>query len=254
MLLPENSGFFLQGSAMGFQSKKKRCVLTGKRLVFCAVGVVFIAASCGRNSAGIPKSAVAPRKSVTVRVSGDTLLTPAQQDTLLAFARRSIAHFLKTGSGLAMPAVSDSTLLKRMGCLIKVTVDTMTRGTSGYILPVKSLAAAVTELAMRAATGGRRFEPLKPKELGRAVIQISVVSEPVTISRDSEVKVQRHGLLLMSEGIIGAILLVDDVVQSGSASAAIDRLLALSKMTRKDWDPSKTAIKTFSVQVFQENP
>jgi AMMECR1 domain-containing protein len=239
---------------MGLQSKKKRYILAGKRLVFCAVGIIFCAASCGCDSAGIPRSAVAPRKSVTVKVTGDTLLTQAQQDTLCAFARRSIAHFLKTGSGLAMPAVSDSTLLKHRGCLIKMTVDTMTRGTSGYILPVKSLAAAVTELAMRAATGGRRFEPLKPRELGRAVIQISVVSEPVTISRDSEVKVKRDGLILMTEGIIGAILLVDDVMQSGSASAAIDRLLALSKMTRKDWDTSKTAIKTFTVQVFQENP
>jgi AMMECR1 domain-containing protein len=239
---------------MDFLGKRGLYRAAGRYFFICAVGMAFLAASCGRDAGGVPKSAAAPRKGVTVRVTGDTLVTAVQQDTLLALARRSIAHFLKTGSALAVPAFSDSALLKHMGCLIKVTVDTVTRGTSGYILPVKSIAAAVTELAMRAATGGRRFEPLKAKELGRAVIQISLVSEPVAINDASEVKVQRHGLILKYEGDVGAILLVDDVIESGSANAAIDRLFALAKMTRKDWNPPRVDVRVFSMQVFQENP
>ena len=144
-------------------------------------------------------------------------------------------------------------LLKNRGCLVKLIVDSLTRGTSGYILPVKELAEAVTELSMRAATGGQRYDPLKPQELARTIIQISVVSEPVTVRSVSEVKVHQHGLVLKYEGAVAGILLVDDVIQSGTAGAAIERLLNLNRMTKKDWVAPKVEIQTFSVQVFQES-
>ena len=242
---------------MDLQKKNVRFARSGKQLVFLAIGMAFLAASCGQKSEGgktaVPASALIPRKSVTLRVTGDTLLTVAQQDTLLALARRSIAAFLRTDSVPPPPQVSDTALLNYRGCLVKLTVDSATRGTSGYILPVKQLAGGVTELAMRAATGGQRYDPLKPQELARAVIQISVVSEPVTIRSEAEVKVHQHGIVLKSEGAVAGILLVDDVIQSGSAGAAVERLLNLNRMTKKDWVAPKVEIQTFSVQVFQES-
>jgi len=242
---------------MGLQNKNIRFVLSGKQLVFLAIGMAFLAASCGQKSEGgkaaIAKSALIPRKSVTLRVTGDTLLTGAQQDTLLALARRSIASYLQTGSVPPQAPVNDSVLLKNQGCLVKLTVDSLTRGTSGYILPVKRLAEAVTELSMRAATGGQRYDPLKPQDFARTIIQISVVSEPVTVRSEAEVKVHQHGLVLKSEGAVAGILLVDDVVQSGTAGAAIERLLNLNRMTKKDWVLPKVEIQAFSVQVFQES-
>jgi AMMECR1 domain-containing protein len=242
---------------MGLQNKNIQFVRYGKQLVFLAAGLAFFAASCGQKSEGgkasVAGSALIPRKSVTLRVTGDTLVTGAQQDSLLALARRTIAGFMRTGSVPPPSLVNDSTFLKNRGCLIKLTVDSMIRGTSGYILPVKPLAAAVAELSMRAATGGQRYDSLKPQELDRTVIQISVVSEPVTIKNEAEVKVQQHGLVLKYEGAVAGIMLVDDVAQSSSAGDAIERLLNLNRMTKKDWVPPKVEIQTFTVQVFQES-
>jgi AMMECR1 domain-containing protein len=200
----------------------------------------------------VPESALTPRKGVTVNVSGARQLTDAQQDTLLAIARQSIAYYLQTGDTPPAPSLTGSELFKNRGCLVKLTVDGKTRGTSGYILPVKELAAAVAELSMRAATGGGRFEALKRKELAATLIQITVVSDPVTISGEAAVKVKKHGLVLMSGEAVAGILLPDDVNQSGSAGAAIDRLLSLARMTRNDWKPPEIAIKAFTVQVFEE--
>jgi len=226
-----------------------------KRFIFWVIGAALLVASCGHKSdveTTIPESAVMPRKGITVNTTGESLLTDAQQETLLAIARRSIAYYLRTGSNPPDPTVSDTALLKNRGCLIKLIVDGKTRGTSGYLLPVKRLAAAVAELAMRAATGGGRFDALKPQELARTIIQITVVSEPVTISKDAEVIIKRHGLVLMYQERVAGVLLTDDVIQSGSSGVAIDRLLSFNRMTRNDWKSPGVKIQTFTVQVFQE--
>lgn len=200
----------------------------------------------------VPESAITPRKGVTVSITDVRMLTDAQQDTLLAIARQSIAYYLQTGTMPPVPQQTASDLFKSHGCLIKLTAAGKTRGTSGYILPVKELAAAVAELSMRAATGGERFDPLKRKELAGTVIQITVISDPVVIKKETEIKIKKHGLVLISGEIVAGILLPDDVSQAGSGGAAIDRLLSLARMTRDSWKPPTVAIKTFTVQLFEE--
>ena len=200
----------------------------------------------------VPESAITPRKGMTINITGARMLTDAQQDTLLAIARQSIAYYLQTGNTPPVPPLTASDLFKNHGCLIKLTAAGKTRGTSGYILPVKELAAAVAELSMRAATGGERFGPLKRKELAGTVIQITVISDPVVIKKEAEVKIKKHGLVLMSVETVAGILLPDDVSQAGSGAAAIDRLLSLARMTRDSWKPPAVAIKAFTVQLFEE--
>ncbi|MBN2038315.1 MAG: AMMECR1 family protein [Chitinispirillaceae bacterium] len=235
---------------------RNRCAL-GSCRVFIAIfmmavwGMLLCSISCSKGAAAYKKAAI-PRKSVTVSSEGGQIISPAQQDTLCAIARRSIAHFLHFGKEVPLPSLYDAALNMRRGCTIKLIVDNQTRGTSGYILPIKQLAAGVAEMAVRASMGNTKEGPLTLEEMDSTIIEIAVVGDPRSIVAPSEIQLGVHGLIILRGAGVGGILLPGEAGQMVHPDSAIAELLRVSRTSREDWENKKVEIQAFTMQVFRE--
>ena len=66
-----------------------------------------------------------------------------------------------------------------------LTENGVLRGCIGYILPQEALYQAVVDNARNAATRDPRFQPVRPDEVNKIKIEISVLTEPQPLSFNS---------------------------------------------------------------------
>ena len=104
-------------------------------------------------------------------------LAKAQERVLLELARKSIEHYFDTGR-TPHPETGDPLLREKRGAFVTLKTDGELRGCIGYPVPVMPLDATIAEMAVAAASQDYRFTPLTPEELGRTVIEISVLTLP----------------------------------------------------------------------------
>ena len=63
-------------------------------------------------------------------------------------------------------------------CFVTLTENGELRGCIGHILPQEALYQAVVDNARNAATRDPRFQPVRPDEVNKIKIEISVLTEP----------------------------------------------------------------------------
>lgn len=124
---------------------------------------------------------------------------------LLELARRSVEAAVQ-GRARPDPKVSEKKFLEKRGAFVSLKVDGELRGCIGYPLPYKPLFKAVVEMAAAAATQDFRFPSLRPEELPRTRIEISVLSLPEAVQDPREVEVGRHGIIISKGGCKGLLL------------------------------------------------
>jgi AmmeMemoRadiSam system protein A len=105
--------------------------------------------------------------------------TAAERTMLLDLARKTVREVVTGERGSQV----DATLLpakfrESKGCFVTLTEDGRLRGCIGHIVAQAPLYAAVIENARNAAVRDHRFEPVRPDELGRIRIELSVLTEP----------------------------------------------------------------------------
>ncbi|MBN1130186.1 MAG: AMMECR1 domain-containing protein [Chitinispirillaceae bacterium] len=223
----------------------------GIAVISIASSMLLITVSCGKSpSSGMPF--VKLRKSVAVSEGGATIVSEAQQDTLLAIARRAITGYLATGKEIPLPAISDPALTMTRGCMVKLLRGAVTRGTSGYILPIKPLAAGTAEMAVRATVGNQKNGPVKREELDSITIELSVVGDPQTVEKAADIQVGTHGLIVSRGASVGGILLPGEIAQMANADSAIGTLLGMSRSSREEWKKQEIQISAFAMQIFRE--
>lgn len=155
-------------------------------------------------------------------------LDPTDRKTLLDAARQAIAAEL--GVGPPPEPASVSPALRRLrAAFVTVRVDGELRGCRGEAEPSQPLLESVIAGAVAAAVDDRRFEPIGRDELGRAVIQISALTPPRPIDRDSIV-LGRHGLLVSYRQRSG--LLLPQVPQLYGLDTVDDFLEALRRKAK----------------------
>jgi AmmeMemoRadiSam system protein A len=133
------------------------------------------------------------------------LFNPDEQRFLLELARRSIEESLK-GGDQPNPKVTEKKYLEKRGAFVTLKVDGQLRGCIGYPLPYKPLYKTIIEMAAAAATQDFRFASLRPEELPRTKIEISVLTVPEVVKDPKEVQVGRHGIVISKGGCKGLLL------------------------------------------------
>ncbi len=133
------------------------------------------------------------------------LFNPEEQRFLLELARRSIEAAIG-GGGHSNPKVTEKKYLEKRGAFVSLKVDGRLRGCIGYPLPYKPLYKTVIEMAAAAATQDFRFAPLRPEELPRTKIEISVLTLPEAVKDPTEVEVGRHGIVISKGSCKGLLL------------------------------------------------
>lgn len=134
------------------------------------------------------------------------------------------------------------------------------RGCIGHMAADKPLYLSVQEMAIHAATGDPRFQPVTLGELSEIEIEISVLSPLAALSHDrlSEIRVGEHGLVISrgrspAGGRQRGVLLPQVASREGW-----DRETFLSHTCRKAglpadaWKSPETVIETFTADIFSE--
>lgn len=178
---------------------------------------------------------------------------------LVALARRTIAEYFARGKKI-LPDRAEGALSEPRG--VFVTLETHPshelRGCIGYPLPIKALAPAVVDNALHAAFEDPRFPPLEKAELGKIVMEVSVLSVPEEIQVDSpgeypkKIKVGRDGLIIEYGYSSGLLLPQVPIEWNWNETEFLSHLCEKAGLPANMWRSPSVKIKRFEAQVFSE--
>jgi len=122
-------------------------------------------------------------------------LTEDQQDYLLDLARTTIEMYITEGLVYEPEEPEDEFLLQESGAFVTLNIDQELRGCIGHTVAQEALYLAVRDNAIAAATQDARFEAVTEDELDQIDIEVSVLTDPESVS-----------LLSIQAGLDGVIL------------------------------------------------
>ena len=175
----------------------------------------------------------------------------------VVFARDVIEEFVKNkdipNSNLKGP------FIENQGAF--VTIHTYPnhdlRGCIGIPLPIMSLNDAIIEGA-KSATRDPRFPPLEEKELNNIIIEVTILTKPVTIDVNhpqdylKEIEIGRDGLIVEQGFFKGLLLPQVPVEQDWDIEEFLSHTCMKAGLMPDAWYDKKTKISKFSGQVFTE--
>lgn len=131
------------------------------------------------------------------------MLTPQQQQTLLAVAEVTIRHALEHGTLLQIdPADYEEALRQPAACFVTLKRGGELRGCIGSLEAHRSMVEDVVHNADAAAFSDPRFPPLRGEELSGLQLDISLLTPAVEMHFTSE----KNLLAQLQPGIDGLIL------------------------------------------------
>lgn len=139
------------------------------------------------------------------------ILTDSDKQTLLRLARFTAEFFCDTNKKpnldqLPKDLVISDNIKKNMGVFVTLFLKDPApgaedlRGCIGYIMPMMPLYQAVIDNAIGACSKDHRFLPVHKDELAKIRIEISVLTNPVSVSSYKEIEIGKHGILLHCQG------------------------------------------------------
>ncbi len=176
--------------------------------------------------------------------------------TLIVLARKAIASALE---GQATPRLSDQgeALSRKAGVFVTIRSypDKQLRGCVGLPTPDLPLWEAVVHSALSSAFRDPRFSPIKREELNRMIIELSVLTPPKEVSKDSlpdAVKIGRDGLIIEWAGRKGLLLPQVAVEYGWSPEEFLSRTCEKAGLERDCWRWKDTRVFTFRAETFEE--
>ena len=125
----------------------------------------------------------------------DIELTQEQREWLLELARRTIEQYVSSHQ-LAEIDTDDPAMHEQRAVFVTLTKQSRLRGCIGQIKARMALAEAVRDAAISAATRDPRFPAVRPEELDKIHIEISVLSPLRQVDNANEIEVGKHGVLV----------------------------------------------------------
>lgn len=102
--------------------------------------------------------------------------------------------------------VNSSELFERWGVFVTLKEDGQLRGCIGIVEPVKPLWESTIDAAISAALHDRRFTPVRPDELERIEVEVTVLGRLEEIISLREIEIGRHGLVIVDGKHSGLLL------------------------------------------------
>ena len=179
------------------------------------------------------------------------MLNPQQGSQLLRIARETLTSHL---AGRPKPdfKVTDPALVEKRGAFVTLHQGKHLRGCIGHIRAQKPLWETVRDMAVEAAVGDPRFEPVMSKELKDLHIEISALTPMQRIQSHCEIEVGRHGLYLKRGYSAG--LLPPQVPGEYGWDLETFLMHTCQKAGLPDdaWRDGQTEIYVFEAEIFEE--
>jgi AmmeMemoRadiSam system protein B/AmmeMemoRadiSam system protein A len=177
-------------------------------------------------------------------------LSGVDQSELLALARQSVEHAVRTGEAFE-PAPSDrSALQQERGAFVTLRIDGALRGCIGFTSTVKPLFATVRDAATLAALRDPRFPPVAIEELAKLQYEISVLSPLRRVLNAEEVQIGRHGLFVRQGRHEGLLLPQVPLEQGWDRVKFLQQTCAKAQLAADAWQDEETDIFTFTAVIF----
>jgi AmmeMemoRadiSam system protein A len=190
------------------------------------------------------------------------ILTPEQGAALVALARRTLAtHF---GQAIASSkardlknTLADRALQAKSGTFVTLTINGQLRGCIGSLAARTTVVDGVRENAINAAFHDPRFSPLDQKELDAVQIEVSVLTEPVSLAYAdaadllAKIKAGIHGVIL-KKGYASATFLPQVWEQLPRPEDFLAHLCMKAGLPADQWRVGDLRIEVYQVQNFEE--
>ena len=132
------------------------------------------------------------------------------------------------------------------------------RGCIGFPVPVYPLRAAVPRAAVAAAVEDPRFPPLRPAELDRTRIEVSLLTipEPIDVAdpheRPRHVRVGTDGLIVEADETSGLLLPQVATEQRWDAETFLAETCRKAGLRGEMWRSPRVRFRRFQAEIFQE--
>lgn len=184
--------------------------------------------------------------------ANEFLLNSGDKKYLLMLARETISEYLKSGT---LPSVDianlSPTLKTHCGAFVTLNKEHTLRGCIGRFDAIQPLWHVVQSMAVAAATQDYRFSKVKPDEMSRLKIEISVLTPLKRIRSVDEFILGKHGIYI-KKGNSSGTFLPQVATQTGWTR---DEFLGHCAQDKAglDWNGWKTAeLYTYEALIFGE--
>lgn len=132
------------------------------------------------------------------------------------------------------------------------------RGCIGYPEPFMPLIRSLINSAVH-VTRDPRFPPLTKDELGRVVVEVSILTRPEHIKAKSpegmagKIKIGRHGLIVRKWTLSGLLLPQVATEHKMSPEKFLEQTCVKACLSKDDWKDPATSVYCFECCVFSEN-
>ena len=195
--------------------------------------------------------------------TSENYLTPEEEQTLLAIARAAITELVTNDRRVNLDQFLLTPVLEeKHGAFVTLRRHGELRGCVGYTDNHVSLAEAVLDNAVNAASRDYRFEPATAAELGELTIEVSALTPGDTpetpfkkVNDVSEIVIGRDGLYIERPPSGGGILLPQVAVDQGwDVAQFLTAVCYKAGYADRSWEQPGTRLYRFSAQVFAEAP
>jgi len=179
------------------------------------------------------------------------ILLPAQEIEALRVARAAVDLWVLRGETYFMGPSQSGVDGVRAAAFVSLYQKGQLRGCVGTLESAGALGQVLIECAVAAASRDPRFPPLTAPELPSTRLEVSVLTEPVEVTRPEEIVVGRDGVVLEKDGRKG-LLLPQVAPQHGwSREVLLDQVCLKAGLQSGAWKED-ARIMVFQAQVFAE--
>ncbi len=226
---------------------------------------------CNSGDTAGDKSGVVGYAAIVFFDSGQRSVEPQTQPTtrrqtysssersfLLKLARKTLVQVVTTGNFPKTSAPVAAKLTEQKGCFVTLTIDGRLRGCIGHVLPKMPLYKAVMDNTRSAALLDKRFKPVRPKEIEKIEIEISVLTVPRRLEYESTVdllmKLRPHvdGVLL-KVGTRQSIYLPQVWEQIPNKGLFMNSLAQKAQLPPSAWQRREAMVWTYQAEAFSES-
>ena len=184
------------------------------------------------------------------------MLTLDEGKIAVRLARRALANYMETKEALALDGLPPVFSQKR-GVFVTLHEDGDLRGCIGYPQPVLALGQAIVDSAINAGFRDPRFPGLRPGELERIELEVTVLTRPEAYTGPKKnlperILVGRDGLIV-SKGPFTGLLLPQVAVEWGFDSLEfLGQTCVKAGLPVDAWLDEDTLVEHFEAQIFAE--